>query len=182
MGSRCDGTGSFSQRIIVMPTKNDPPHGRARRFGTRGGRAPRAVRLAPPPARALSRAQRGTAVSSPSSPPPSSLTLTTVSYGDMYPASPVARSMAIVEAMIGIIFVAVFISRLIRLRTGRSRQSDLPSPKSAAYQGFENVSEACRRLISYFSWRDSTRSPDDAVQQDGEDDERHRDVESIVLQ
>ena len=50
-------------------------------------------------------------------------TLTTVAYGDMYPVSPVARSMAIVEAMVGVIFVAVFISRLIGLHAGRSRRT-----------------------------------------------------------
>jgi len=50
-------------------------------------------------------------------------TLTTVAYGDMYPASPVARSMAIVEAMVGVIFVAVLISRLVGLHVGRPRRT-----------------------------------------------------------
>lgn len=51
------------------------------------------------------------------------ITLMTVGYGDMYPASPVARSMAIVEAMVGVIFVAVLISRLVGLHAGRSRRT-----------------------------------------------------------
>jgi uncharacterized membrane protein len=51
------------------------------------------------------------------------ITLMTVGYGDMYPASPVARSMAIVEAMIGVIFVAVLISRLVGLHSGRPRRT-----------------------------------------------------------
>jgi len=49
------------------------------------------------------------------------ITLMTVGYGDMYPVSPAVRSMAIVEAMIGIIFLAVFISRLIAQHAGRPR-------------------------------------------------------------
>jgi voltage-gated potassium channel len=49
------------------------------------------------------------------------ITLMTIGYGDMYPVSPVARSMAIVESMVGIIFVAVLISRLVGLNAGRSR-------------------------------------------------------------
>jgi hypothetical protein len=51
------------------------------------------------------------------------ITLMTVGYGDMYPVSPVARSMAIVEAMVGIIFVAVLISRLVGLHAGRPRRT-----------------------------------------------------------
>src|SRR5207253_1357563 len=48
------------------------------------------------------------------------ITLMTVGYGDMYPVSPVARSMAMVEAMVGIIFVAVLISRLGVVREQRA--------------------------------------------------------------
>ena len=51
------------------------------------------------------------------------ITLMTVGYGDMYPVSPVARSMAMVEAMVGIIFVAVLISRLVGLHAGRARRT-----------------------------------------------------------
>ena len=51
------------------------------------------------------------------------ITLMTVGYGDMYPSSPVARSMAIVEAMVGIVFIAVLISRLVGLHAGRSRRT-----------------------------------------------------------
>ena len=48
-------------------------------------------------------------------------TLMTVGYGDMYPAAPVARSLAIVEAMLGIIFIAVLIGRLVGRHAGSKR-------------------------------------------------------------
>jgi len=50
------------------------------------------------------------------------ITLMTVGYGDMYPVGPVARSLAIVEAMVGVIFVAVLIGRLVGLHAGRPRR------------------------------------------------------------
>jgi hypothetical protein len=40
-------------------------------------------------------------------------TLTTVGYGDITPAHPIARSMAIMEALIGQLFPAILISRLV---------------------------------------------------------------------
>ena len=49
-------------------------------------------------------------------------TLMTVGYGDMYPAAPIARSLAIVEAMVGIIFIAVLIGRLVGRHAGIRRR------------------------------------------------------------
>ncbi len=43
------------------------------------------------------------------------ITLTTVGFGDITPVSPVARSLATVEASIGVLYVAVLISRLVSL-------------------------------------------------------------------
>jgi len=51
------------------------------------------------------------------------VTLMTVGYGDMYPVDPLARSLALVEAMAGVIFVAVLIGRLVGLQAGGRRRS-----------------------------------------------------------
>jgi len=45
------------------------------------------------------------------------ITMTTVGYGDIVPVSPVARMLAMTEAMTGTIYVAVLISRLVALYT-----------------------------------------------------------------
>jgi hypothetical protein len=50
------------------------------------------------------------------------ITLMTVGYGDMFPIGPVARSLAIVESMVGVIFIAVLIGRLVGLHAGRPRR------------------------------------------------------------
>jgi hypothetical protein len=43
------------------------------------------------------------------------VTLTTLGYGDMTPVSPAARSLAVTEAVMGQLYVAVFIARLVGL-------------------------------------------------------------------
>jgi hypothetical protein len=45
------------------------------------------------------------------------VTLLTVGYGDIHPATPYARSMTIIEAMVGVIYLAVFISRMVSMQT-----------------------------------------------------------------
>jgi voltage-gated potassium channel Kch len=47
------------------------------------------------------------------------ITLTTVGYGDIVPVSSVARMLAIVEAMFGMFYVALLISRLVSLYTSK---------------------------------------------------------------
>jgi Ion channel len=49
------------------------------------------------------------------------VSLMTVGYGDIYPATPYARSLSILEALIGVLFIAVFISRLVGLHASRPR-------------------------------------------------------------
>jgi hypothetical protein len=51
------------------------------------------------------------------------ITLTTVGYGDIVPAVPVARMLAATEAMTGTLFVAILISRLASLYSNRSDDS-----------------------------------------------------------
>ena len=41
------------------------------------------------------------------------VTLTTLGYGDIQPVSPLARGLAVVEALTGVLFLAVLISRLV---------------------------------------------------------------------
>ncbi len=47
------------------------------------------------------------------------VTLTTLGYGDIAPAIPAARMVCSLEAVIGQLFVAVFIARLVSLHIGR---------------------------------------------------------------
>jgi len=47
------------------------------------------------------------------------VTLTTIGYGDIAPIAPVARMLAILEAVTGILFPAVLIARLVTMYTGR---------------------------------------------------------------
>lgn len=49
------------------------------------------------------------------------MTLTTVGYGDIVPRDPHARSLAMIEAVIGIMYPAVLISRLVGMH-GRKRE------------------------------------------------------------
>lgn len=49
------------------------------------------------------------------------VTITTTGYGDVLPASSAARSLAALEAMIGVLFPAIFISRLVSLVQGGAR-------------------------------------------------------------
>jgi len=46
------------------------------------------------------------------------VTLCTVGYGDVTPASPVARSLSLIEAVIGILYVATMIARFVSIQTG----------------------------------------------------------------
>lgn len=49
------------------------------------------------------------------------VTLTTVGYGDVTPLHPFARSLAMVEALAGQLFLAVTLARLVALEIGRRR-------------------------------------------------------------
>jgi hypothetical protein len=51
------------------------------------------------------------------------VTLTTVGYGDITPVHPTARSLATAEALIGQLYPAILIARLVSLRISSSRQS-----------------------------------------------------------
>ena len=56
------------------------------------------------------------------------VTLTTVGYGDVTPVHPVARSLAVAEALTGQLYPAILLARLVSLATGggpRSRRRDL---------------------------------------------------------
>ncbi|MEY3894608.1 MAG: hypothetical protein RLZZ214_127 [Verrucomicrobiota bacterium] len=54
-------------------------------------------------------------------------TLTSVGYGDITPASKVARMLAVMESVTGILYVAVLISRLVSLYSPLVRESDKES-------------------------------------------------------
>jgi len=50
------------------------------------------------------------------------ITLTTVGYGDITPVHPVARSLAIAEALTGQLYLAITLARLVSLRLGTHGQ------------------------------------------------------------
>ncbi len=54
------------------------------------------------------------------------VTLTTLGYGDMAPVSPIARSFAILEAMLGVLYLAILISRLVSIYTTTQTAYDEP--------------------------------------------------------
>jgi hypothetical protein len=51
------------------------------------------------------------------------VTLTTVGYGDMTPISAPARSFAVLEAMMGQLYLAVLIARLVGIHIAQPRRS-----------------------------------------------------------
>lgn len=50
------------------------------------------------------------------------VTLTTLGYGDVTPLTPRARSLAVLEAIVGVLFVAVLIARLVGLYGQKGRE------------------------------------------------------------
>jgi len=45
------------------------------------------------------------------------VTLATLGYGDITPRSNIARSLAVVEALVGMLYIAIFMARLVSLRS-----------------------------------------------------------------
>lgn len=60
------------------------------------------------------------------------VTLTTLGYGDMVPKTDVARSLAIIEAIVGQMFVAVVLARLVGLYFKGDAPGDTPGDTDAA--------------------------------------------------
>ncbi len=56
------------------------------------------------------------------------VTLSTVGYGDITPVSRVARMLAVTEAMTGLLYVAVLISRLVALYSTPEAQAERDQP------------------------------------------------------
>jgi hypothetical protein len=56
------------------------------------------------------------------------ITITTTGYGDILPASPIARSLAMLEALVGVLYPAILISRLVSLVQGSSPDGDTGGP------------------------------------------------------
>jgi hypothetical protein len=56
------------------------------------------------------------------------VTLATLGYGDVVPATPLARSLAIFEAVGAQLYLAVLIARLVSLQTGSTSDGDGPKP------------------------------------------------------
>ncbi len=57
------------------------------------------------------------------------VTLGTVGYGDVTPASPAARSLSLIEAVVGIIYVATMIARFVSIQTTSDSGNAKPDPK-----------------------------------------------------
>lgn len=50
------------------------------------------------------------------------VTLTTLGYGDITPLSPQVRSLAAIEAMMGVFYIAILVARLVTLYSGAARR------------------------------------------------------------
>ena len=59
------------------------------------------------------------------------ITLSTVGYGDITPVSRIARWLAAMEAMTGLLYVAVLIARLVPLPERRRKFMSGSTPKSS---------------------------------------------------
>jgi voltage-gated potassium channel len=55
------------------------------------------------------------------------ITLCTVGYGDIVPVSGMARAMAMMEATVGVFYIATVISRLVAVYSSRSLSDGKPS-------------------------------------------------------
>jgi hypothetical protein len=49
------------------------------------------------------------------------VTLATLGYGDITPRSHFARSLSVIEALVGMLFIAIFMARLVSMRTDRDK-------------------------------------------------------------
>jgi hypothetical protein len=63
------------------------------------------------------------------------VTLGTVGYGDVTPASPAARSLSLIEAVIGIMYVATMIARFVSIQTNAEGRSFQPEHADAGRTG-----------------------------------------------
>jgi hypothetical protein len=57
------------------------------------------------------------------------VTLGTVGYGDVTPAAPAARSLSLIEAVVGIMYVATMIARFVSIQTSNDSRSAKPDPE-----------------------------------------------------
>jgi Ion channel len=51
----------------------------------------------------------------------------TVGYGDVTPASPLARSLSLIEAVVGIMRAATMIARFVSIQTGSDQRAAKPA-------------------------------------------------------
>jgi hypothetical protein len=56
------------------------------------------------------------------------VTLGTVGYGDVTPASAVARAVSLIEAVIGIMYIATLISRFVSIQISSESRGAEPDP------------------------------------------------------
>ncbi len=52
------------------------------------------------------------------------ITLTTLGYGDILPAHPIARSLAMIEALVGQLYPAILLARLVSLHAGAEQATE----------------------------------------------------------
>ena len=52
------------------------------------------------------------------------ITLLTVGYGDVRPISGIARSLAMLEGIVGVLYIGVFISRLLSIYKPQAKKTD----------------------------------------------------------
>lgn len=74
------------------------------------------------------------------------VTLTTVGYGDVYPIHPIARSLAVAEALVGQLYIAILISSLVGMALQGAKSASIPG--SHARSGAGTNEEGDMRLFS----------------------------------
>ena len=73
------------------------------------------------------------------------VTLTTVGYGDMTPVHPATRSLAIAEALIGQLYPAILLARLVSLAS--TGEVEHPARRNARQRGPERPKRAAETKV-----------------------------------
>jgi hypothetical protein len=67
------------------------------------------------------------------------MTLTTVGYGDVLPVHPAARSLAMLEAVTGPLYIAILLARLVPSGVRPAQESPLRRPGTPEREGFRHL-------------------------------------------
>lgn len=83
------------------------------------------------------------------------ITMTTVGYGDLSPAVGIPRTMAVIEALAGQIFLVVLVARLVSMYQ--------PKPRGSRLRNLEAVTSADRTVGGHFETSNDTQSREEDI-------------------